>query len=149
MCYILNAHKVKGELVMIKIKRIFRKVLIFILVTLICSMEISANHIVRATKYYAGHNCGYVTASGDRINNQKVRSGEHRWVALSHDMFKKHGFKMGDKIRVESNNLVLQGEWIVKDKMSPRLRDSIDFLFTRDMKGFTNPCKVTIYRIKN
>ena len=141
--------KVKGELDMIKIKRIFRKVLIFILVTFICSMEISANHTVRATKYYAGHNCGWRTASGDRINKQKVRSGEHRWVALSHDMFKKHGFKMGDKIRVESDNPVLKGEWIVKDKMAPRLRKAIDFLFTRDMKGFNNPCKVVIYRIKD
>ncbi len=137
----------KGELDMIK--RIFRKVLIFILVTLICSMEISANHTVRATKYYAGHGCGWTTASGDRINNQKVRNGEHRWVALSPDMFKKHGYKLGDKIYVESNNPTLRGYWIVKDKMAKWKKDSIDFLFTRDMKGFDNPCKVTIYRNKD
>ena len=56
---------------------------------------------------------------------------------------------MGDKIRVESDNPVLKGEWIVKDKMAPRLRKAIDFLFTRDMKGFNNPCKVVIYRIKD
>lgn len=138
----------EGELIMKKIFR-FKKVLIFILVTLICTMEINAQHVVRATKYYAGHNCGWVTADGSRINNHKVKSGEHRWVALSHDMFKKHGFKMGDKIRVESDLPALRGYWHVKDKMAPRLRASIDFLFTRDMKGFVNPCKVTIYRIKD
>lgn len=130
-------------------KNLFKKVLIFVLVTLISTMEINAKHVVRATKYYAGHNCGWVTADGSRINNAKVKTGEHRWVALSHDMFKKHGFKLGDKIHVESDNPILQGEWTVKDKMATRLKNSIDFLFTRNMKGFINPCKVIIYRIKD
>ena len=137
--------KTKGERNM---KNLFKKVLIFILVTLICSMEINAEHIVRATKYYAGTACGIVTADGSRINSQKVRSGEHRWVALSPDMFKK-GYKLGDKIYVKSNNSVLRGHWIVKDKMAKYKKNSIDFLFTKDMKGFENPCKVTIYRIKD
>lgn len=125
------------------------KIIIILILLVFINLNINSQHLVRATKYYGGHKCSWVTASGDRINNQKVRAGEHRWVALSHDMFKKHGFKMGDKIRVESNNPVLRGEWIVKDKMAPRLRKAIDFLFTRDMKGFNNPCKVTIYRIKD
>lgn len=128
---------------------LFKKVLIFILVTLVCTMEINAEHVLRATKYYAGHGCGWVTASGSRINNQKVKNGEHRWVALSPDMFKKHGYKLGDRIRVECDNPALRGHWIVKDKMANYKKNSIDFLFTRDMKGFDNPCKVTIYRIKD
>ena len=112
-------------------------------------MEINAQHSMRATKYYAGHRCGFVTADGSRINNTKVRNGEHKWVALSHDMFSRHGFKLGDSIRVESSNPYLNGVWHVKDKMGPKLRKSIDFLFTRDMKGFINPCKVIIYRLRD
>lgn len=64
-------------------------------------------------------------------------------------MFKTHGFKFGDKINVVSNNPILQGEWIVKDKMSPKVRKAIDFLFTRDTRGFDMPCKVVIYQVKN
>lgn len=133
---------------MIKIKRIFRKVLIFILVTFICSMEISANHTVRATKYYAGHNCGWVTADGSRINETRIKNGQDRWVALSRDMFKVHGFKYGDNIRVESDNPHLNGIWKVKDLMGPRKVKSIDFLMPRNDKYFNNPCKVRIYKIR-
>ena len=123
-----------------------RKIL-FILLTIFC-LGVQTNHTVRATKYYAGHNCGHVTADGSHINTLKVHSGEHRWVALSADMFRK-GYKMGDRIYVESNNPVLRGVWIVKDKMGPQKRNSIDFLMTRgNSKGFTNPCKVTIRKIK-
>lgn len=125
------------------------KILIILTLLIFINFNINSQHLVRATKYYGGHKCSWVTASGDRINNQKVRSGEHRWVALSPDMFKKHGYKLGDKIYVESNNPALRGYWIIKDKMAKWKKDSIDFLFTRDMKGFNNPCKVTIYRNKD
>ena len=106
-----------------------------------------ANHEVRATKYYAGHGCGWRTADGSQINNAKVNSGEHRWVALSPDMFKK-GYKLGDRIYVESENARLKGEWVVKDKMAPRVKNGIDFLMTREnSKAFANPCKVRIRKI--
>lgn len=106
-----------------------------------------ATHTVRATKYYANHNCGSITADGSRINNDRVHNGQDRWVALSRDMFRK-GYKLGDKIRVESPNPVLNGVWVVKDTMGPRKTNSIDFLMTRgNSKGFQNPCKVTITKI--
>ena len=108
---------------------------------------IKSTHTLRATKYYANHNCGSITADGSRINNSRVHSGQDRWVALSHDMFKK-GYSLGDKIKVESPNPRLNGVWIVKDKMGPRLRNSIDFLMTRgNSKTFNNPCKVRITKI--
>ena len=121
---------------------------IVIIILSVCgTINIFANHQVRATKYYAGHGCGWVTADGSRINNAKVNSGEHRWVALSPDMFKK-GYKLGDRIYVESDNPRLKGEWVVKDKMAPRIKNGIDFLMTREnSKAFTNPCKVTIRKI--
>lgn len=123
-----------------------KKILLFLLMV-IFTLPINANHKVRATKYYAGHNCGMVTADGSRINVNKVQTFEHKWVALSQDMFKK-GYKLGDKIYVTSDNVLLNGVWIVKDKMGPRKRNSIDFLMTRkNSKGFQNPCMVTIKKI--
>lgn len=116
---------------------------IFLLMSLCCFGQ----HNVRATKYYAGHNCGHVTADGSRINTNKVHTFEHRWVALSPDMFRK-GYKLGDKIFVISSNKLLHGIWVIKDKMGPRKRNSIDFLMTRgNSKGFQNPCQVTIKKI--
>ena len=124
-----------------------KKFLTFILLMVFALGSINANHKVRATKYYAGHNCGMVTADGSKINTSKVHSGEHRWVALSQDMFKK-GYKLGDKIYVTSDNSLLEGIWIIKDKMGPRKRNSIDFLMTRgNSKGFQNPCMVKIKKI--
>lgn len=106
-----------------------------------------AGHKVRATKYYAGHKCGTVTADGSRISVSKVHSGEHRWVALSPDMFRK-GYRLGDRIKVVSSNPRLCGIWVVKDKMGPRKRNSIDFLMTREnSKDFNNPCMVEISKV--
>lgn len=120
---------------------------IMALVVLLFAPVMTPNHTLRATKYYANHNCGSITADGSRINNERVHNGQDRWVALSPDMFKK-GYSLGDKIMVESPNPRLNGVWIVKDKMGPRLRNAIDFLMTRgNSKTFTNPCKVTIRKI--
>lgn len=124
-----------------------KKILSVLFVLMIFACHSNAQHCVRATKYYAGHGCGWVTADGSRINNKKVESGEHRWVALSPDMFRK-GYKLGDRIRVTSKNPRLNGVWVVKDKMAKSVCNGIDFLMTRsNSKAFTNPCKVTIRRI--
>ena len=103
--------------------------------------------MLRATKYYPNHNCGMVTADGSRINIEKVHNFQHKWVALSQDMFRK-GYRLGDLIHVTSKNSLLNGIWTVKDKMGPRARNSIDFLMTRgNSKAFANPCKVTIRKV--
>lgn len=121
--------------------------IVIIILSVYVNTGIFANHQVRATKYYAGHGCGWVTADGSKINNAKVNSGEHRWVALSPDMFKK-GYKLGDRIYVTSENKRLEGIWVVKDKMAPRVKNGIDFLMTREnSKAFVNPCKVIIKKI--
>lgn len=124
-----------------------KKILTILMILMIGIVSLNANHKVRATKYYAGHNCGMVTADGSRINISKVHTFEHRWVALSPDMFRK-GYKFGDKIHVTSDNPLLCGVWIVKDKMGPRKTNSIDFLMThQNSKSFNNPCMVTIRKI--
>lgn len=121
---------------------------IFSIVTVLAiSISVNAQHKLSATKYYPGHNCGMVTADGSKINIRKIHTFEHRWVALSRDMFNK-GYKLGDRIHVTSSNPLLNGVWTVKDKMGPRVRNGIDFLMTREnSKGFGGRCTVTIKKI--
>lgn len=98
-------------------------------------------HTLRATKYHPGMGgAGWFTASGDRINNSKLKNYEIRWVALSPDMFSRYGFRLGDTIEVTCESVPkLNGLWIVKDKMGRRMRKRIDFLLPRgDNYGFTH-----------
>lgn len=89
---------------------------------------------VRSTMYYAGGRCGRGTASGDRIVPKKVLSGEHRWVALSLDLYRA-GFQFNDTIVVTDHKTPwVNGLWVVKDKMAHSKK--IDFLVHRS-KGHT------------
>ena len=106
---------------------------------------------MRATKYHPGMGgAGHVTASGDRIDKAKLRNYEIRWVALSADMFRKHGFKLGDTIMVTSESVPkLNGKWVVKDRMGARRKQSIDFLLPKgDNYRFHGTTTVTIEKVK-
>lgn len=111
---------------------------------LFISLNANSNVIykMRATYYIPGHGCGWVTASGDRINYEKLKNFQIRWVALSPDMFRKHGFKIGDVIEVITDEKELAGLWIVKDKSASSNKNHIDFLFAKAPKFGT--CKVEI-----
>ena len=119
---------------------------LFLLVLLICSINASGQVTVTATKYHPGMGgAGWVTASGSRIDNNKLKNLEIRWIALSRDLFSKLDVKMGDEVIIECSNPNLNGVWIVKDKMGPRKRNHIDILLPRgDKTGFTSPMKVQI-----
>ena len=127
-----------------------RKVKNLILVFL-CALFISLNansntYTMKATYYMPGKGCGWVTASGDRINYNKLKNFQIRWVALSPDMFNKHGFKLGDVIEVITDEKELAGTWIVKDKSAPSNKNHIDFLFASPAKF--GSCKVEIRKKK-
>lgn len=96
-----------------------RAIILILTVILGLTTSLDAQHIVRATKYYGGIGCGMITASGSRINNQRVNDFKDRWIALSQDMFKL-GYKFNDTIYVESDVKALEGKWVVKDKMGKR-----------------------------
>jgi len=125
-----------------------------ILLAAVAVMALTAagqEYTLRATKYHPGQGgAGWVTASGDRINYTKLKNYQIHWVALSHDMFAKYGFRLGDTIIVESELVPkLNGEWIVKDKMGRRLRKRIDFLTPRgDHYHFKSHSMVTIRKKK-
>ena len=122
-----------------------KKFLLFTFLSIIATTAMCGSHRVKATKYYAGHNCGTVTADGSKINNSRVHVMTDRWVALSPDMFKK-GYRMKDTIIVTGAAYpILNGEWVIKDKMAKRMTNRIDFLMTPgNSKAFESPCMVTI-----
>jgi len=119
------------------------KYFLSLILTLFIAFNVYANEYkVKATYYCPGYGCGWVTASGDRISDSKLKNNRIRWVALSEDMFRIYGFKIGDIIIVESDFAELCGEWIVKDKMGKfnkkgeRQTRRIDFLRHRSHKKF-------------
>ena len=123
-----------------------RLLLLFALLATLAT-TVAEDYTLRATKYHPGMGgAGWVTASGARIDNKKLKRYEIRWVALSHDMFRECGFRMGDTIEVECERIeALNGLWIVKDKMGRRLKRRIDFLLPKgDNYRFTSPTTVTI-----
>lgn len=119
---------------------------LFLLLLLVCSLGASGQVTVRATKYHPGMGgAGWVTASGERIDNNKLKRMEIRWIALSRDLFSKLDVKMGDEVIIECSNPKLNGVWVVKDKMGPRKRNHIDILLPRgDNMNFTSPMMVQI-----
>jgi len=127
-----------------------RQILFALMALIVTAGMAQTSHTLRATKYHPGMGgAGWVTASGARINNTKLKNYEIRWVALSHDMFRQHGFRLGDTIEVTCERVPkLNGLWVVKDKMGPRLRKRIDFLLPRgDNYRFHSPTNVTIKKV--
>ena len=87
------------------------------LAVVIAVSAVGQDYKLHATKYHPGQGgAGWVTASGDRINYDKLKN------------------------YVESETTPsLNGEWVVKDKMGKRLRKRIDFLTPRgDKYNFRN-----------
>ena len=114
----------------------FRKLLFAVMAVTALAM-MGQSYTVSATKYHPGiGGAGWKTASGARIDNTKLKNYEIRWVAISQDLLKK-GFR------------TLNGKWVIKDCMGPRVRMKIDFLLPKgDNYGFTSPTKVTICKAK-
>jgi len=71
-----------------------------------------------------------ITASNDKINLNKLKKGNVRWIACSRDLLKRWGgsINYGDTIRVISKNKNVVGIWIAKDSMNKRYTKRIDFL---------------------
>ena len=123
-------------------KKVKNLILVFLFALFISLNANSNTYKMNATYYMPGKGCGWVTASGDRIDINKLRNRQIRWVALSPDMFRNHGFKMGDVIEVISDKQEIAGFWVVKDKTAERHKNHIDFLFAGAAKFGT--CKVQI-----
>ena len=72
----------------------------------------------------------FITADQSEIDSVKLKRGELRWVALSRDLLKrwKGPINYGDTIYIHHPNDELRGNWIVRDCMSAKYENRIDFL---------------------
>lgn len=72
----------------------------------------------------------FITADQSEIDSVKLKRGELRWVALSRDLLKrwKGPINYGDTIYIHHLDDELRGNWIVRDCMSAKYENRIDFL---------------------
>lgn len=78
-----------------------------------------------------------VTASNQRINEIKLRSGTIRWMALSRDLLRRWGghIHFGDTISLSSGDPAIDGLWVVHDTMNRRFRNHGDLLFDANVRS--------------
>ena len=111
------------------------------------------SYIVDATYYHATPNeCDskpLITADGSEIDTSKLQKGLIRWVSLSRDLLQRWGgeYKYGDTIRVEHENPLLCGLWIIHDCMNRRFKNKIDFLVPvgTPLPGLSHGLQITKY----
>lgn len=88
-----------------------------------------------------------ITASNSRIDVDKLRNNEIRWMALSRDMLKRWNgaFKYGDTVMVRSGDESIDGMWVINDNMNKRFKNRGDLLFHRDTRstGIWKNVKIT------
>ena len=104
---------------------------------------------VTGTIYHPGGRLSWRTASGDKIDNEKLKKREIKWMAVTKDILDA-GFKMNDTVVVECESAPqLNGKWVIKDRMSRRLRKKVDFLVARgDSYGMHGRTSLTISKVK-
>jgi 3D (Asp-Asp-Asp) domain-containing protein len=112
--------------------------------------EYYISHKVLATKYNAvEEQCDsdpLVTADLSKIDIDDLNNYKLKWVAISRDLKKYYNF--GDTILVDSNNLKLNGEWVVRDVMNKRYKNRIDFLVPQNDKyDMDRPIKLEISKL--
>ena len=71
-----------------------------------------------------------ITADMSKINLDKLKNREIRWIAVSRDLLKK--YNMGDTVIIESPNEKVNGEWVIHDKMNKRFEKRIDLLVSSE-----------------
>jgi hypothetical protein len=77
-----------------------------------------------------------ITASNARIDLEKLRQSEIRWMALSRNLLKKWKgeFNYGDTVMLKSGDPDIDGLWVINDNMNKRFRDRGDLLFHQDAR---------------
>lgn len=75
-----------------------------------------------------------ITASGKKIDLEKLRKGHIRWIAVSRDLLKI--FNYGDTVYIECNHdPSIEGEYVVVDTMHERHKRKIDLLWPSGKTG--------------
>lgn len=78
-----------------------------------------------------------ITANNSRIDLEKLRRNEIRWMALSRDLLKrwKGEFNYGDTVLVETGDADIDGRWVINDNMNKRFKNRGDLLFHRESRS--------------
>ena len=78
-----------------------------------------------------------ITANNSRIDLEKLRRNEIRWMALSRDLLKRWNgaFNYGDTVRLEAGDASIDGLWVINDNMNKRFKNRGDLLFHRDSRS--------------
>lgn len=77
-----------------------------------------------------------ITANNSRIDLEKLRRNEIRWIALSRDLLKRWdgAFNYGDTVLLDAGDADINGLWVITDSMNKRFTNRGDLLFHRESR---------------
>lgn len=77
-----------------------------------------------------------ITASNARINVNKLKKKEVRWMALSRNLLKrwKGEFHYGDTVMITSGDPEIDGLWVIQDNLNKRFKNRGDLLFDHTVR---------------
>jgi len=89
-------------------------------------------HTVTATYYHPVHSqCSgnpLITASGKKIDIEKLKKGHIKWIAVSRDLLQI--FNYGDTVYLKcDHDPSIDGEYVIVDTMHKRMKKKIDLLW--------------------
>jgi hypothetical protein len=88
-----------------------------------------------------------ITANNSRIDLEKLRRNEIRWMALSRDLLKRWNgeFNYGDTVRLDAGDAAIDGLWVINDNMNKRFKKRGDLLFHPESRttGIWRNVKIT------
>ena len=92
-----------------------------------------------------------VTACNSKIDENKLRDQQIRWMALSRNLLKRWNgqFHYGDTVLLNSGDPAIDGFWIIKDTMNKRYKNYGDLLFDSDVRIHGKWRQVEISRVKS
>lgn len=92
-----------------------------------------------------------ITANNSRIDLDKLRRNEIRWMALSRNLLKRWNgeFNYGDTVSLQSGDAAIDGLWVINDNMNARFKDRGDLLFHRESRKTGIWKNVKIARVRS
>ncbi|MFD1002033.1 hypothetical protein ACFQ21_22095 [Ohtaekwangia kribbensis] len=158
--------QVNGNLCMIKILKTLFVIGIFILTPMVGSYtkEVRPQHALRITKEYSFvletltiynpvkrqcDNTPLITASNAKIDVDKLRNQEIRWLALSRNLLRRWNgnFHYGDTVKITAGDPSIDGMWIIQDNLNKRYKNSGDLLFHSSVRKLGKWKNVTISKV--
>lgn len=91
-----------------------------------------------------------VTASNARIDVNKLKARELRWIALSRNLLKrwKGAFQYGDTVNITTGDPDIDGAWIIQDTLNKRYKNCGDLLFDAKVRKLGKWKNVKISKIE-